>query len=578
MAAHCSSPSDSVHPSSSEPSSDPVTSSPSDCVDIPQEFPLDYNERRFEWDHECRAALKSIFNLDSFRGCQLGAVNAVMDGRNVICVMPTGGGKSLTYQLPAVISSGVTVVISPLKSLISDQLMHLERLQVNAVKLTGELNVQELEKVEARLRSNINVAPKARIKLCYCTPEKLALHWNLIENMITNHGLVRFVIDEAHYFIQTDATFRSNFRGVLQALHQRFPWIPITAVTATCPPDVLRDLIITLGLEPAVSGSEANLDGTVYFSAPMHRPNLHYDIVPKHSDQSLVYQWITGYILEHHKDRSGIVYCQTRKDAEEMARQLSIMSNEKIQTAFYHGKKSDLQRDTIYQQWRAGTIKVVCATESSFGLGINKNDVRFVLYDSIPKSVDSFYQGSGRAGRDGKDASCVMLYRPQDIMTMIAIAIRTQDGKCKVDTVLKDLISITRFTQSTECRNVWFARHLSQSLQPLGYPVEEEPCEHCDNCSLKKSEGLLEKDLCFEAWQVLKLMEQVEAIYNNKNITLHMLIKLARGVKTSQDCKFKVDRLKFDQIGGKVALNAQVCSRTKTRAIFYSTQCSNWHC
>ncbi|KAJ7575798.1 P-loop containing nucleoside triphosphate hydrolase protein [Mycena floridula] len=526
MPGYRSCPSDSIDPAPSD-SDDP---SASNFDDIPLvEVAIDYSEEQFRWDDECRDTLKNVFHIGSFRGCQLGVVNAAMDGRDVICVMLTGGGKSLTYQLPGVVSSGVTVIISPLKSLISDQIMHLEQLQGKSVKLTGELNAQELKIIEAQLRSNITLASKAQIKLCYRTPEKLALHWALIDDMVANQGLVRFVIDEAHYFTQTDANFRSNFRSTMQELRQRFPSIPITAVTATCPPNVLEDLIKTLGLKPAISGRRANLDGTVYLSAPTYRPNLHYDIVAKRRDH---YQWINKYILDNHKDSSGIIYCQMCDHSEKMANKLKAISNGKIKTDFYHGKQSDKKRDAVYQQWRTGKIKVVCATESLFGLGINKNDVPFVLYAS--KSLDAFYQGSGRSGRDGKDAHCVMLYKPQDVMTLISIAINAQDEKWKVT-------SGTKFTQSTECRNVLFARYFALFSQLSESAIEESRCGHCNNCCQFNRNGLVVKDLRFEAWQVLKFIEQVEAIYNDQRITLHMITSLARGVDPSGSCKFKVD-------------------------------------
>ncbi|KAJ7576276.1 P-loop containing nucleoside triphosphate hydrolase protein [Mycena floridula] len=558
MPGYRSCPSDSVDPAPSD-SDDPSASNFNDIP--PVEVAIDYSEEQFRWDDECRDTLKNVFHIGSFRGCQLGVVNAAMDGRDVICVIPTGGGKSLTYQLPGVVSSGVTVVISPLKSLISDQIMHLEQLQGKSVKLTGELNAQELKRIEAQLRSNITLASKAQIKLCYCTVSGnigLSGSWthpfHSLKSFLTLKP-VRFVINKAHYFTQTDANFRSNFRSAMQELRQRFPSIPITAVTANCPPDVLEDLIKTLGLKPAVSGRRANLDGMVYLSAPTYRPNLHYDIVAKRRDH---YQWINKYILDNHKDSSGIIYCQTCDHSEKMADKLKAISNGKIKTDFYHGKQSDKKRDAVYQQWRTGKIKVVCATESSlnslvFGLGINKNDVPFVLYAS--KSLDAFYQGSGRSGRDGKDAHCVMLYKPQDVMTLISIAINAQDEKWKVT-------SGTKFTQSTECRNVLFARYFALSSQLSESAIEESRCGHCNNCRQFNRNGLVVKDLRFEAWQVLKFIEQVEAIYNDQRITLHMITSLARGVNPSGSCKFKVDRLKFDQLGGKVALNAEVCSRT----------------
>ncbi|KAF8873216.1 P-loop containing nucleoside triphosphate hydrolase protein [Mucidula mucida] len=466
-----------------------------------------YNTADFPWSGALEKTMKDVFGIQKFRLCQRGVCNANMDSRDIVCVMPTGGGKSLTYQLPAIMGSGCTLVVSPLISLISDQLLHLHKAGVEAVKITGSTTKEENKRITSNLHNmalgkSQNVRP---IRLCYVTPEKISkskTFQSLLQKLADNNKLDRIVIDEAHCVSQLGHDFRPDYKE-LQLLRKLLPQVPIMALTATCPPKVLDDLLSILGLGKICDGDHANLTGTVYFTAPLYRANLHYKALPKPSNAKKTLQLLADWILEHHLNDSGIVYCLSRKDTETVAEELQKISNGKIRTGFYHADKKDGEKDKLHTDWHEGTIKVVCAT-IAFGMGIDKSDVRFVIHHSVrSKSLDGFYQESGRAGRDGKDADCVMFYRPQDAWSLAGMLVNDRAEK---------LFPMINFIQDTkECRKLQFANYFSHSsnLSITAWGDDAlKPCGHCDNCE-RPPGSAQERDVTFEAWQLLKLVNAV---------------------------------------------------------------------
>ncbi|KAH7882286.1 P-loop containing nucleoside triphosphate hydrolase protein [Phlebopus sp. FC_14] len=510
--------------------------------------------------------MKRVFGINSFRLCQQGVCNANMDGRDVVCVMPTGGGKSLTYQLPALLTPGCTLVISPLISLITDQILHLREAGGNlleAVMLTGGTSKSLANEIQQRLSSMASLRgnDQGEIKLCYVTPEKIAKSkgfMSLLRKLVEGGKLARIVIDEAHCVSQLGHDFRPDYRK-LSVLRQFFPLVPILALSATCPPKVLQDILKILNMRPVVDGNSAPRDGTIYFSAPLYRKNLHYSVLQKPSSAKEVILTMAEYILQYHKNDSGIVYCLAKKDAETVAESLQTVSNGRIRTGVYHADIPDGQKETLHRQWREGSVQVVCAT-IAFGLGIDKGNVRFVLHHT--KSLDGYYQESGRAGRDGQDADCVLYYRPQDATRQSAITCTDVDGRAKLHEML-------RFAQDIEeCRKILFAKYFSASsdLSMASWTTEEssamDRCGHCDNCT-RGPETIERKDVTLEAWQLLKILKAVDAQGGRQ--TIAGLSDLARGLSGGifdaggkgkrKKTKEKV-QLDYDAVsGGKVGLS-----------------------
>jgi ATP-dependent DNA helicase RecQ len=387
--------------------------------------------------------LKQYFGHDEFRPMQKQVIDHFLNGNDTVVVMPTGGGKSLCFQLPALMREGTTIVISPLISLMKDQ---VDALTANGVSATMLNSSVELEELNQRMRD----ASDGHYKLIYIAPERLANEY--VRNWIGKMDITALAVDEAHCISQWGHDFRPDYRN-LKLFRQEFPDIPIIALTASATEHVRKDIV-----------SELALGKHKVFVSGFYRENLHITVMPKTGATEKIL-----YFLNKHKNESSIIYCFSRKETEALTQ---ILRDEGISAGAYHAGLTAEKRSEVQDAFVRDDIHVVVAT-IAFGMGIDKPDVRLVIHKTFPKTIEGYYQEIGRAGRDGLPSDVVMLYSAGDKMKLDYF-LRQMTDTVRRDKEEKKIKEVMDYAQSRICRWQWITTYFGESGLAK--------CGNCDVC------------------------------------------------------------------------------------------------
>lgn len=459
------------------------------------------------WSKDLLRAFKDRFRLEGFRHNQLEAINATLAGQDAFVLMPTGGGKSLCYQLPAVINTGktrgVTVVVTPLLSLMQDQVDHLTSRGIVAKAFNGDMARSEKQDI---LESFKMRNPEHHVQLLYVTPEminKSMAFLNGLQTLYRNNKFARLVIDEAHCVSQWGHDFRPDYKELGQ-VRQQFAGVPIIALTATATHNVIMDVKHNL-----------SMNDCKVFSQSFNRANLYYEVRPKEK-QSV--DLIANLINEQYPDKTGIVYTLSRKQTEQIAKKLC---DHGISAKHYHAAMAAPEKTQVQRDWQSGRVKVVVAT-IAFGMGIDKPDVRFVVHQYLPKSLEGYYQETGRAGRDGLPSDCYLFFSHGDIFQLRKFIDESDGNHMQKDRQKEMLNRVVMFCENTrDCRR-------SQLLHYFGETFSSGKCgKTCDNC--RNSFHHETEDRTEIAKAVL------EAVMYHKRLTMIQCTDVLQGKKKDKD-------------------------------------------
>ena len=442
-----------------------------------------------------KEALKAVFGYDSFRPGQEAVINAILDGRDILAVMPTGAGKSLCYQVPAMLFSGITLVISPLISLMQDQVKALNEAGVNAAFINSSLSEKELN-------DTFKNAYKGHYKIIYVAPERL-----MSEGFISFAKSVEIsmvTVDEAHCISQWGQDFRPSYMDIAEFINILDKRPIISAFTATATQNVREDIICSLGL-----------NNPYFLVTGFDRENLFFQVDKPQNKERFILDFI-----ERHRGESGIIYCATRKNVDSL---YTLLKKQHISVGKYHAGMSNEERKQMQNDFVFDYTSIVIAT-NAFGMGIDKSNVRFVIHYNMPSSMENYYQEAGRAGRDGLNSECILLFSPQDIIInrfllehkdfsdidpIDAMTIRERD--------IKRLQIMEGYCYTTECLRNYILKYFGED--------PKKPCDDCGNC-LRQFETL---DMTDEAKKIINCIYESRGRYG-KNIIMDTVL----GAKTAR--------------------------------------------
>ncbi|MBE0492238.1 MAG: DNA helicase RecQ [Sulfurospirillum sp.] len=413
--------------------------------------------------------LKDLFGHNNFKPKQEEAIDAILSGKDVLMILPTGGGKSLAYQLPSLMMQGTTIVISPLIALMQDQVQNLKDQNIQAAMLASNQNVSENDAV---IRSVL----QGQIKLLYISPERL--NTSKMQEILKKITINFFVIDEAHCISEWGHEFREDYR-FLGVLKQLFPQKAIAAFTATATLHVQKDIQNLLALQKPLI-----LKGQIF------RSNLGIHIKQRVKNG---YSELLEF-LQDRKEQQGIVYMPSRAKCEELSAYLNVHG---FVSDYYHAGMENARRDSVYFSFVRDEIHIIVAT-IAFGMGIDKSDIRFVVHMSMPKTIENYFQEIGRAGRDGEYATVLMLYAAQDLLYAKMRAGEIQNAAYRQN-MLEKLSSVYRFVSSETCRHQSIARYFEDEIKA---------CEdHCDNCLEPE---VIKEDISWHCKKILSCVYRTE--------------------------------------------------------------------
>lgn len=441
--------------------------------------------------------LNNIFGYREFRKGQQEVIEKILSGRDVFCILPTGGGKSLCYEIPAYTFRGVTLVISPLISLMKDQVDNLNSLGIKAAYISGGNDFEEVKRI---MRSFI----KGEIKLLYVSPERLENKY-FLEN-VEKANITQVVVDEAHCVSMWGHDFRKSYSKIKPFINKLRKRPIVTAFTATATEVVMKDSIELLGLKtPFV------------YKGSFTRDNLEINILKEVDKLECISE-----IISEHEEESGIIYCSTKNEVEELYKNMTYRGKS---VGKYHGSLKDKEKIYYQEEFLNDNFKVMIAT-NAFGMGIDKPDVKFIIHSTFPKSIENYYQEIGRGGRDGSLAKCYLLYSEHDIRLMdYLISSTTEISRRTIE--LEKLEKIVEFCNFDKCLRKYI----------LDYFGEENSIKYCNNCSncLKNTDFI---DMTLEAQKILSCIYRTKEAFGES-----VLIDILRGVHGPKIERYKLYEL-----------------------------------